>query len=218
MRNRMPSGAGRPHPRPWLAGLPAAAIRPLDGREGRPSPNISRRALLAAPLLMAAGPAPASAFDFTLECLEGGPLALSEFRGKALLVVNTASFCGYTPQYTGLQRLHDRFEARGFAVIGVPSNDFNQESRDAARIKEFCEVTYGITFPMATLTGVRGPGAHPFFTWLAARAGGPPRWNFHKYLIARDGRSVRAFPTSTEPDSPVLTRAVEAALDGSALV
>lgn len=183
--------------------------------------EIPRRVLLAAPLLMAteASAQPTqSAFDFTMESLEGGPLKLADFRGRAMLVVNTASFCGFTPQYTGLQRLHDRYEARGFLVLGVPSNDFNQESRDAARIKEFCETTYGITFPMATLTSVRGPAAHPLFAWLASRAGGPPRWNFHKYLVGRDGRSVRAFPTSTEPDSPVLTRAVEAALEGRPLV
>jgi glutathione peroxidase len=178
-----------------------------------------RRAALAAPLLMAAGPAPAAtAFDFTLPALEGGDLALSDFRGRALLVVNTASFCGYTPQYAGLQKLHERFEARGFAVIGVPSNDFNQESSDAAKVREFCDTMYGITFPMAGLTHVRGPQAHPLFAWLAGRAGGPPRWNFHKYLVGRDGRSVRAFPTSSEPDAPVLLRAVEAALEGRPLV
>jgi glutathione peroxidase len=181
--------------------------------------EIARRALLASPLLMAAGPSPGpTVFDFTLDALEGGPLALAEFRGKALLVVNTASFCGFTPQYAALQNLHDRYAARGFAVIGVPSNDFNQESQDSRKIREFCDTMYGITFPMSALSHVRGPQAHPLFGWLAARAGGPPRWNFHKYLVSREGRSVRAFPTSTEPDAPVLTRAVEAALEGRALV
>jgi glutathione peroxidase len=178
--------------------------------------DLPRRALLAAPLLMAAAPGQ-TVFDFTLDSLDGGPLALAAFRGKALLVVNTASFCGFTPQYTALQKQHERFEARGFAVIGVPSNDFNQESRDAARIRQFCETTYGITFPMATLTTVRGPQAHPLFAWLAARAGGPPRWNFHKYLVARDGLAVRAFATAIEPDSPTLLRAIEAALAGRPL-
>jgi glutathione peroxidase len=182
--------------------------------------DVGRRTLLAAPLLMAAGPAAAapSAFDFTLPALEGGELRLAELRGRALLVVNTASFCGYTPQYAALQRLHDRFEARGFAVVGVPSNDFNQESRDNGAIRQFCDTMYGITFPMAALSTVRGPGAHPLFGWLAARAGGPPRWNFHKYLVARDGLSVRPFQTSTEPEAPALVRAVEAALEGRALV
>ncbi|NKE47290.1 glutathione peroxidase [Roseomonas frigidaquae] len=175
----------------------------------------SRRMLVAAPLLMAAAPGQ-TAFDFRLEALEGGPLALADFRGRALLVVNTASFCGFTPQYEGLQALHDRFAARGFSVIGVPSNDFRQESADAAKIREFCETVYGITFPMAGLTTVRGPHAHPLFTWLAARAGGPPRWNFHKYLVARDGLAVRAFSTSTGPAHPELVQAVEAALGTAA--
>lgn len=182
--------------------------------------DVPRRALLAAPLLMAAAPAAAAqtAFDFTLDALEGGALPLAELRGRALMVVNTASFCGFTPQYAALQRLHDRFEARGFAVLGVPSNDFNQESQDNARIRQFCDTMFGITFPMAALTRVRGREAHPLFAWLAARAGGPPRWNFHKYLVARDGVTVRAFPTATEPEAPVLLRAVEAALEGRPLV
>lgn len=179
-------------------------------------PDVSRRLLLASPLLMAAAPAP-TAFDFTLDALEGGPLRLSDFRGRALLVVNTASFCGYTPQYAALQRLHERFEPRGFAVIGVPSNDFNQESTDAARIRQFCDTMFGITFPLAGLTRVRGPQAHPFFAWLAARAGGPPRWNFHKFLVARDGATVRSFPTATEPEAPAVLRALEAALEGRPL-
>jgi glutathione peroxidase len=179
-------------------------------------PTTSRRALLGAPLLLAAAPAP-TAFDFTLDALEGGPMPLSEYRGRALMIVNTASFCGFTPQYAGLQRLHDRFAARGFAVIGVPSNDFRQESAKAAEIREFCDTMYGITFPLAALTVVRGPGAHPLFAWLAARSGGPPRWNFHKFVVSRDGRSARSFPTATEPDAPGLIRAVEAALEGRPL-
>jgi glutathione peroxidase len=175
--------------------------------------DVARRVLLAAPLLMAAAPG-TTAFDHRLESLEGGPLALSDFRGRVLLVVNTASFCGFTPQYEALQRLHDRFEAQGLTVLGVPSNDFRQESSDAAKIREFCETVYGITFPMAGLTAVRGPRAHPLFAWLAARAGGPPRWNFHKYLVARDGIAVRSFTTGTAPDSPPLLGAVTAALAG----
>jgi glutathione peroxidase len=175
--------------------------------------ELPRRTLLAAPLLMAAGPAP-TAFDFRLAALEGGELDLGAFRGRVLLVVNTASFCGYTPQYAALQRLHDRFEAQGFAVIGVPSNSFRQESTDAARIREFCDTMYGITFPMAGLTPVRGPDSHPLYAWMAREGGGPPRWNFHKYLIGRDGRVARSFGTAVEPDSIQLVRAVEAALAG----
>ena len=133
--------------------------------------RLPRRALLAMPLLMTR-PAAAqdrTAFDFSLDALEGGKLPLAEMRGRALLVVNTASFCGFTPQFAALQRLHDRFEPRGFAVLGVPSNDFNQESADNRAIRQFCDTMFGITFPMATLTRVRGQGAHPLFAWLAAR-------------------------------------------------
>ena len=180
--------------------------------------ELPRRALLSAPLLMAAAPASdESVFGFTLDALAGGSLALADFRGRALLVVNTASFCGFTPQYASLQRLHERYAARGFAVIGVPSNDFNQESAANGRIREFCDTMYGITFPMAALSHVRGNDAHPLFAWLAARAGGPPRWNFHKYLVARDGITVRPFPTATEPESPALVRAVTAATEGRPL-
>jgi glutathione peroxidase len=167
---------------------------------------------------MAAAPAPAqTVFDITLPALEGGTLSLGDYRDRALLVVNTASFCGFTPQYAALQRLHDRFESRGFAVIGVPSNDFNQESTDNRAVRRFCDAMFGITFPMAAVSPVRGPNANPLHAFLAARAGGPPRWNFHKYLVGRDGRSVRAFPTSTEPEAPVLTRAIDAALAGRPL-
>jgi glutathione peroxidase len=178
--------------------------------------KVARRALLASPLLMAAAPMP-SVFDFTLDALEGGPLRLADFQGRALMVVNTASFCGFTPQYAALQRLHDRFEPRGFAVIGVPSNDFRQESTDNARIRQFCDAMYGITFPMAALTRVRGQGAHPLYAWLARQGGGPPGWNFHKFLVGRDGRSVRSFPTAIAPDAPALIRAVEASLEGRPL-
>ena len=172
---------------------------------------VERRVILAG--LAAAAPAQASALgDFTLPRLEGGPLPLREFAGRVVLVVNTASFCGYTPQYTGLQRLHDRFEARGLTVLGVPSNDFQQESTSNQAIREFCDGMFGITFPMAALSHVRGPRAVPLYQWLALAAGGPPRWNFHKYLVARDGVQVRAFSTHVEPGSVQMLRAVEAAL------
>ncbi|HWT08322.1 MAG TPA: glutathione peroxidase [Roseomonas sp.] len=173
--------------------------------------DASRRAILAAPLLMAAGPA-ADAYGFRLPSLDGGEHDLSAWRGRVLLVVNTASFCGYTPQYAALQRLHERFQPRGLVVLGVPSNDFNQESADNRQIREFCDAQFGIDFPMATLSHVRGPQAIPLFRWLAERGGGEPRWNFHKYLVARDGRTVRGFATRVEPESIEMLRAVETAL------
>ena len=179
-------------------------------------PEITRRGALALGTALLPGQAAAAgtAFDFRLDALEGGALDLGAFRGRPLLVVNTASFCGYTPQYAGLQRLHARFAPRGLVVLGVPSNDFNQESGDAARIRQFCEATFGVEFPMAMPASVRGPAAHPLFAWLAAQGGGPPRLNFHKYLVGRDGVSVQGFPTRTEPEAPDLLRAIEAALAG----
>ena len=133
----------------------------------------TRRALLALPL-MAAAPAPITAWDFSFPALEGGGHDLATWRGKVLLVVNTASFCGFTGQYAALQRLYEAQEAAGMVVLGVPSNDFNQESQDGRKIREFCDAQFGITFPMAALSRVKGPGAHPFYRWAAAQAGGEP--------------------------------------------
>jgi glutathione peroxidase len=174
-----------------------------------------RRALFAlAGGATAAAARPAAALglahDFTFASLEGGELRLSDFRGRVLLVVNTASFCGYTHQFRGLQALHDRFAGRGFAVIGVPSNDFNQEAGEAAKIREICD-TFEVDFPLAAMTHVRGPRAHPFFRWAAAQTS-EPRWNFHKYLVGADGRLVRDFTTRVEPEHPELLAAVQAAL------
>lgn len=175
--------------------------------------EIARRLALALPALALAAPARAEgdAWGFTFDSLDGGALPLAQFRGRVLLVVNTASFCGYTPQYAALQRLHDRHEARGLTVVGVPSADFNQEHRDNRAVRQFCDAMFGITFPMAVVTPVRGEGAHPFFRWAAAQAG-PVRWNFHKYLVHRDGRRIQGFSTQQAPDGPAITRALEAAL------
>lgn len=174
-----------------------------------------RDALILGAALMttpAAAATPTTAFDFRMEAIEGGPLDLAGFRGRPMLVVNTASFCGYTPQYTGLQKLHETYGSRGLVVLGVPSNDFNQESADARTIKRFCEANYSVDFPMTTPSKVTGAQAVPLFGFLAANGGGAPRWNFHKYLVARDGRRVQGFATSVEPDAPSLLRAIEAAL------
>lgn len=173
--------------------------------------DVARRALLAAPLLMAAAPGP-DAWSFRFPSLEGGEHDLAAWRGRVLLVVNTASFCGFTPQYAALQRLHDRYRERGLVVLGVPSNDFNQEAGSNQQVREFCDAQFGIDFPMAAISSVRGAQAHPFFRWAAERGGREPRWNFHKYLVARDGRSVRGFATRVAPDSAEMIRAIEAAL------
>ncbi|MFC7473845.1 glutathione peroxidase [Dankookia sp. GCM10030260] len=177
--------------------------------------EIGRRgAILLGGALMVGDAAAASAslYDFRMEAIEGGPLELAAYRGKPVLVVNTASFCGYTPQYAGLQALHEKYGPRGLVVLGVPSQDFNQESSDNKKIKDFCDANYNVEFPMTTVSRVRGAHAAPLFAFLAERGGGPPQWNFHKYLVGRDGRTVRGFSTQTGPESRALVQAIEAAL------
>jgi glutathione peroxidase len=162
-----------------------------------------------------AEPAAALAFDHQFEAIEGGKLPLAQWRGKVLLVVNTASFCGFTPQYEGLQALWERYEKQGLVVIGVPSNDFGaQEPKSESEILGFCKGAYSVTFPLTTKEVVSGTGAHPFYRWAreALGAGAAPSWNFHKYLVGRDGRLLGGYGSTVEPLSPQLTRAIEEAL------
>ena len=137
------------------------------------------------------------------------PQSLCQYAGKVVLVVNTASFCGFTGQYKGLEDLYARYKDRGFVVLGFPSNDFLQESGDNKRIADFCENTYGVKFPMFAKSAVRGRDANPLFRELAAQGASAPMWNFHKYLIGRDGRVVATYSSLTKPDDPALLRAVE---------
>jgi glutathione peroxidase len=138
------------------------------------------------------------------------PVSLCAFRGKVLLVVNTASECGYTPQYDGLEKLYRRYRDKGFAVLGFPANDFGgQEPGTNKQIEQFCRVNYGITFPMFAKTSVVGANANPVFRNLAAQTGKPPRWNFHKYLVDRAGRPVAVFESAVEPEDPRVTKEVE---------
>jgi glutathione peroxidase len=157
----------------------------------------------------------ASAYDFEFTAIDGAPLPLAAYRGHPMLIVNTASFCGYTPQYEGLEALWTRYRERGLVVIGVPSNDFGaQEPKAEGAIKEFCELNYGVDFPLTAKQVVKGAGAHPLYRW-AAEVGGDaarPKWNFHKLLFGPDGRLAAAFPTATEPLSAEITGAVEALL------
>ena len=137
------------------------------------------------------------------------------YSGKVLLVVNTASFCGFTPQYKALQALYDKYEQRGLVVIGVPSNDFGgQEPKSEAEVKTFCEGAFGITFPLTAKYHVRGGERHPFYGWASDTLGSmnAPWWNFHKYLVGRDGKLVTAFGTRTEPQSSDVITAIEAEL------
>lgn len=137
----------------------------------------------------------------------------AEFSGQVLLVVNTASKCGNTPQYDGLEALYERERERGLAVVGFPSNDFRgQEPGSEAQIEEFCRLTYGVQFPMFEKTTVKGSDRHPFYHALAEAAGTEPTWNFHKYLIGRDGRLIATFSPRTLPDDPALVAAIQKAL------
>ncbi len=153
-----------------------------------------------------------TAFDFTLNTIDGRPLDLRQFAGRPLLIVNTASKCGFTPQYEGLQALWASHGARDLMVIGVPSNDFaGQEPGSAEEITGFCQKNYGVGFPMTEKLHVRGPEAHPLFTWLGRQGGmlSKPRWNFFKYIIARDGSLADWFSSITTPDSKRFRTAID---------
>ena len=156
--------------------------------------------------------AESTAHDFSLSTIDGAPLPLAGFRGKPVLLVNTASFCGYTPQYADLEKLHQRFAARGLVVLGVPSNDFGaQEPGTAAEIKEFCSTNFHVTFPLAAKVHVIGGEAHPLYRWIEAELGeaGVPRWNFHKYLIAPDGSLAGAWPSAVKPEAREIVAEIE---------
>ena len=162
--------------------------------------------LLPAPVLAQAAPSSArqacpALLDHRYTSLQGKPLDLCSFAGRPVLVVNTASKCGYTPQFEKLEAMHRRYQKSGLVVLGFPSNDFNQELATNKEIAEFCKLTYFVEFPMIEQGSVTGPLATPFFRQLAAAAGAAPRWNFHKYLIAPDGKVVYSFPSAVEPDS-----------------
>ncbi len=166
-------------------------------------------ALCGAALLAAKGP---GLFDFSVHTLDGKPLALSVYRGKVVLVVNTASRCGYTPQYEGLEKLWRDYKDRGVVLLGVPSNDFGgQEPGGPAEIAQFCKLHYGVTFPLLEKSHTRGSEASPLFRFLAATHG-EPKWNFTKYLVGKDGQVRRAFPSAVTPESAELRGALDAAL------
>jgi len=153
-----------------------------------------------------------TAHDFTFTSIEGEPLTLSSFEGKVVLLVNTASRCGFTQQYGDLQSVWERYRKKGLIVLGVPSNDFGkQEPGTEKEIKQFCEVNFDVNFPMTTKVHVKGDQAHPFYLWAARELGSvaKPRWNFHKYLIAPDGRLVDWFSTPTSPTSNKATKSIE---------
>ena len=177
--------------------------------------SISRRTALvggASLVGMAAGPVPVTAWSFEFPSIDEGVLRLAEFQGKVLLVVNTASFCGFTPQYRQLEALHRRLSPQGFAVVGVPSQDFGQESGSNGEVKAFCEATFGVDFPMAGLGHVRGADAAPFYRWVREQRHWEPEWNFNKVLIGRNGAIAGTFGSSDEPDRGRLATAIEASI------
>ena len=181
--------------------------------------NLPRRLLLTAASFAAArisGPAMAaagqSAWNFGFAALDGGELPFAQFKGRVLLVTNTASFCGYTYQYEGLEKLHATRNAAGLTVIGVPSTDFYQESSDNEKVKQFCDKTFGVKFPMAVISHVRDSKAAPFYVWVRAERDWQPTWNFNKVLVGRDGAIKGTYRATTEPNDPALLSAIDAEL------
>lgn len=156
-----------------------------------------------------------SAHDISFERIDGGPLPLSTFKDKVVLVVNTASKCGLTPQYNGLEKLYSDHKDEGLVVLGVPCNQFaGQEPGTEGEIQTFCATNFGIDFPMTAKVDVKEAGRHPFYAWAQEELGEPavPVWNFHKILVGKDGRAIRAFGPRTEPQDEELVSAIEAAL------
>jgi glutathione peroxidase len=156
------------------------------------------------------GPAE-SAHRFTFTSIEGERLNLSRFAGQPILLVNTASRCGYTDQYADLETLWDRYKDKGLVVLAVPSNDFRQELASDEAVKQFCETTFDVSFPMTEISHVSGRNAHPLYQWLGGKLGaeGRPRWNFHKVLIDPQGRPVAGWRSGTRPTDDAIVRRIE---------
>lgn len=152
--------------------------------------------------------------DFTIESISGETINLSDYKSKVVLLVNTASKCGFTPQYSGLQKIYERYKDDGLVVLGVPTNDFNQELSKESDVKEFCEIRFGVEFPMSSIQPIRGENAHPIYKWIQSNVSviGQPRWNFHKYLIGKDGKIINWFSSMTSPTSEGLVNQIETAL------
>ena len=155
---------------------------------------------------------PANLNHTLLRLQDEKPQSLCQYSGKVILAVNTASYCGFTRQYKGLEALHQKYQAQGLVVLGFPSNDFAQEKGSNKEIADFCENTFGVKFPMFAASHVKGGQANPFFKQLIAQGATPPRWNFYKYLVGRDGKLIDSYSSMTEPDSRSLTTAIERAL------
>ena len=169
-------------------------------------------AALGSSSVLAAPVCPAS-LNITLPRLQDEkPQSLCQYEGKVILVVNTASYCGFTYQYKALEAVHAKYQPEGLVVLGFPSNDFAQEKGSDKEIAEFCENTFGVKFPMFSASHVKGDQANPFFKSLFAQGATPPRWNFYKYLVGRDGKLIDSYNSTVEPDGKSLTNAIEKAL------
>ena len=155
-----------------------------------------------------------SFYTFTIESIEGKEIKMSDYKDKVVLLVNTASKCGFTPQYSGLQKIYERYKDDGFIVLGVPSNQFNQELTKNSDVKEFCEIRFGVNFPLTKIQKIKGEDAHPIYKWVAENVSliGTPRWNFHKYLIGKDGQIINWYSSMTSPSSEGLINEIEKAL------
>ena len=154
----------------------------------------------------------ASIYDFTMNSIEGKPVPLADYRGKVALVVNVASRCGFTPQYTALEATYRKYKDQGFVILGFPANNFkNQEPGSDAEIQQFCTRSYGVTFPMFSKISVLGADKAPLYQYLT-QGGGEIEWNFTKFVVGRDGQVVARFPSKVTPDSPEVTAAIEKAL------
>ena len=175
--------------------------------------------LIALGVCLAVHAAVAPVHEFKLNSLEGKPIQLSDYKGKVVLLVNVASKCGYTPQYKGLQALQEKYQSKGFTVIGVPCNDFGaQEPGSSEDIRKFCTDNYNVTFPLTEKVHVKGAEQHPLFARLTGREAefpGDIKWNFSKFLIGKDGKVVKRFDSGTKPDSDEIKSAIEAALSAN---
>ncbi|WP_236855894.1 glutathione peroxidase [Candidatus Viadribacter manganicus] len=205
----------------------ALALASCSRAAAPPAPEISAEraaavtaAVEAQRVRFAAAPDPAAAdhataYQFSFPGLWSDQVPMTAFEGEVVMVVNTASRCGFTPQYEGLQSIYDEYHGQGFEIVGVPANNFmGQEPGSTEEIQEFCTLNYGVTFPMAAKTDVVGETRHPFYAWAEQQIGesAVPQWNFHKILIGRDGRVIRAFDTRTEPTSEEIRNAITTAL------
>ena len=147
-------------------------------------------------------------FDFKIDSISGEEIDFNEYRNKVILLVNTASYCGFTPQYDDLQKLWEKYKKDGLIVLGIPSNSFNQEKKDNKEVKKFCEVNFNINFPLTTITEVKGKNAHEIFKWAKENHGksAVPKWNFHKILINKEGKIEDTFASMTKPMSKKLIK------------